>query len=161
MPCAPGCETCDGPNPCVITLNWEQRGVVLGVSALIMCGIPLLIWFTVQYRDVKVCAFDVVQQICSSVSFVFGYTRYKLSRTQIEGLRISACMVVLLSAIVLCFPLVCLYFLRAKPLVVRQLVKNSKTKSLIVFLTHMHFGKFKTMYTVISSHSTFMSRTPL
>ena len=54
LPCAPGCETCDGPSPCVITLNWEQRSVVLGVSALVMCGIPLLIWFTVQYRDVKV-----------------------------------------------------------------------------------------------------------
>ncbi|XP_069112828.1 metabotropic glycine receptor-like [Argopecten irradians] len=54
LPCAAGCDTCEDPSPCILTLNWMQRSVVLGVSGLIMCCIPLLIWFTVHYRDVKV-----------------------------------------------------------------------------------------------------------
>ncbi|XP_060594332.1 probable G-protein coupled receptor CG31760 [Ruditapes philippinarum] len=54
LPCADGCDVCEDDSPCVITLNWSQRSVVLAVSALIMCCIPALIWFTVQYRDIKV-----------------------------------------------------------------------------------------------------------
>ena len=54
LPCADGCDVCEDKSPCVITLNWTQRSVVLAVSALIMCCIPALIWFTVQYRDIKV-----------------------------------------------------------------------------------------------------------
>ncbi|XP_041376919.1 probable G-protein coupled receptor CG31760 [Gigantopelta aegis] len=52
--CAPGCETCDDFSPCIIALNWLQRSIELGVSCLIMCFIPIIVWFTVQYRDVKV-----------------------------------------------------------------------------------------------------------
>ncbi|KAK3610032.1 hypothetical protein CHS0354_032381 [Potamilus streckersoni] len=54
LPCAPGCDTCEDSSPCVITLNWLQRSVILGISGLIMCCIPALVWFTVQYKDVKV-----------------------------------------------------------------------------------------------------------
>jgi G protein-coupled receptor 158 len=52
--CEPGCITCDDPSPCVLTLNWIMRSILLAVSILILCGTPLLVWFTVQYRDVKV-----------------------------------------------------------------------------------------------------------
>ncbi|XP_062614926.1 probable G-protein coupled receptor CG31760 [Saccostrea cucullata] len=52
--CEPGCITCDDPSPCVLTLNWIMRSILLAISILILCGIPLLVWFTVQYRDVKV-----------------------------------------------------------------------------------------------------------
>ena len=38
----------------MLALNWVTRSVVLTVSVGIMCGIVLLIVFTVQYRDVKV-----------------------------------------------------------------------------------------------------------
>ncbi|PVD21196.1 hypothetical protein C0Q70_19364 [Pomacea canaliculata] len=54
MPCAPGCDTCTDPSPCVLTLNWLQRSILLGVSGLIMCFILVLLWFTIQYREVKV-----------------------------------------------------------------------------------------------------------
>lgn len=52
--CEPGCVTCEDPSPCVLTLNWILRSILLAVSILILCGIPLLVWFTFQYRDVKV-----------------------------------------------------------------------------------------------------------
>ncbi|KAK7500249.1 hypothetical protein BaRGS_00008472, partial [Batillaria attramentaria] len=52
--CAPGCDTCEDPSPCVLTLNWLQRSILLGVSGLIMCFILVLLWFTIHYRDVKV-----------------------------------------------------------------------------------------------------------
>lgn len=54
LPCAPGCETCEDGRPCILALNWIQRSILLGIAGLIMCCIPLLIWFTVQYREVKV-----------------------------------------------------------------------------------------------------------
>ncbi|KAL4234147.1 hypothetical protein ACF0H5_005800 [Mactra antiquata] len=54
LPCAEGCDTCEDASACVLTLNWIQRSIVLAVSCLIMCCIPVLIWFTVQYRDIKV-----------------------------------------------------------------------------------------------------------
>ncbi|KAL3859157.1 hypothetical protein ACJMK2_009389 [Sinanodonta woodiana] len=54
LPCAPGCDTCEDSSPCIITLNWLQRSIILGISGLIMCCIPALVWFTVQYKDVKV-----------------------------------------------------------------------------------------------------------
>lgn len=60
--CEPGCVTCDGPSPCVLTLNWVLRSILLAVSILILCGIPLLVWFTFQYRDVKVTR-DVCQHL--------------------------------------------------------------------------------------------------
>ncbi|CAI9727797.1 probable G-protein coupled receptor CG31760 [Octopus vulgaris] len=54
LPCAPGCETCVDGSPCILALNWVLRSIVLGIAGLIMCCIPILIWFTVQYREVKV-----------------------------------------------------------------------------------------------------------
>ncbi|XP_064610873.1 LOW QUALITY PROTEIN: probable G-protein coupled receptor CG31760 [Liolophura sinensis] len=54
LPCAPGCETCTDPRPCILDLDWVLRSSLLGVSVLIMCWIPMLVWFTVHYRDVKV-----------------------------------------------------------------------------------------------------------
>ncbi|KAJ8302765.1 hypothetical protein KUTeg_019161 [Tegillarca granosa] len=54
LPCAPGCDTCEDRSPCILTLNWIQRSLTLGVSCLIMCCIPLLILFTYQYKNVKV-----------------------------------------------------------------------------------------------------------
>lgn len=70
--CEPGCVTCDGPSPCVLTLNWVLRSILLAVSILILCGIPLLVWFTFQYRDVKVTR-DVcqhLQQPCLTETYI-------------------------------------------------------------------------------------------
>ncbi|XP_076449182.1 putative G-protein coupled receptor CG31760 [Babylonia areolata] len=54
LQCAPGCEHCTDPSPCVLTLNWLQRSILLGVSGLIVCFILVLLWFTIHYREVKV-----------------------------------------------------------------------------------------------------------
>ncbi|KAL5021248.1 hypothetical protein ScPMuIL_000403 [Solemya velum] len=54
LQCATGCDTCEDASPCILTLNWVQRSVVLGVSCLIMLFIPVLVWFTVQYSEIKV-----------------------------------------------------------------------------------------------------------
>ncbi|XP_071083633.1 probable G-protein coupled receptor CG31760 isoform X2 [Haliotis cracherodii] len=54
LKCAPGCDTCIDSSPCVLTLNWIQRSIELAVSGLIMCFIAFLVWFTYQYKEVKV-----------------------------------------------------------------------------------------------------------
>ncbi|XP_052061288.1 probable G-protein coupled receptor 158 [Mytilus californianus] len=53
-PCAVGCDTCEDGSPCILSLDWLTRSLLLGISCIVMCCIPLLIWFSVQYRDVKV-----------------------------------------------------------------------------------------------------------
>ena len=52
--CAPGCETCEDGSPCILTLDWIQRSVVLALSCLVVCFIPGLLWFTYRHQDVKV-----------------------------------------------------------------------------------------------------------
>lgn len=53
-PCAAGCDTCEDGSPCILALDWMTRSLLLGISCLIMCCVPLLVWFTVQFRDIKV-----------------------------------------------------------------------------------------------------------
>ncbi|KAK2175881.1 hypothetical protein NP493_697g01005 [Ridgeia piscesae] len=53
LPCAPGCTTCIDDRPCILTLNWVQRSIVLAVACIIVGFIPLLVLFTVRYRNVK------------------------------------------------------------------------------------------------------------
>ncbi|BFZ12928.1 hypothetical protein BsWGS_15967 [Bradybaena similaris] len=54
LSCAPGCDSCTDPSPCMLALNWVLRSILLAVSGLIMSFLLILIWFTVHYRDVKV-----------------------------------------------------------------------------------------------------------
>lgn len=54
LPCAKGCDMCRDASPCILSQDWVQRSIVLGISCLIMCFIPLLGWFTFKYSDVKV-----------------------------------------------------------------------------------------------------------
>lgn len=40
--------------PCVISLDWLQRGILLGLSCVVMMGMPVIMWFVWVYREVKV-----------------------------------------------------------------------------------------------------------
>ena len=54
LQCAPGCDTCVDSSPCILALNWVQRSIVLGLSCFVMAFIPMLVWFTFRYSQVKV-----------------------------------------------------------------------------------------------------------
>ncbi|CAH1779230.1 unnamed protein product [Owenia fusiformis] len=54
LPCAPGCDKCVDDKPCIISLHWDQRRAILGLNSLVMVWIFVLMWFTINYRDVKV-----------------------------------------------------------------------------------------------------------
>ncbi|XP_075215096.1 putative G-protein coupled receptor CG31760 [Lycorma delicatula] len=54
LPCPEGCETCHNANPCVVSLNWIMRSVILILSCIIICCLPVVVLFTWKYSDVKV-----------------------------------------------------------------------------------------------------------
>ncbi|RUS88961.1 hypothetical protein EGW08_003297, partial [Elysia chlorotica] len=42
LPCAPGCDSCDDPSPCILALNWILRSILLTISGLIMSFLLVL-----------------------------------------------------------------------------------------------------------------------
>ncbi|KAF5270913.1 hypothetical protein FQA39_LY08294, partial [Lamprigera yunnana] len=54
LPCAEGCESCDDDRPCVASLNWVIRTVILILSFIIICCLPTVVLFTWKYGNVKV-----------------------------------------------------------------------------------------------------------
>ena len=54
LQCAPGCDQCDDDEPCIVTLNWVLRTILLILQCIIMCCLPIVVLFTYKYQDVKV-----------------------------------------------------------------------------------------------------------
>ncbi|XP_056645240.1 probable G-protein coupled receptor 158 [Diorhabda sublineata] len=54
LPCPEGCESCEDERPCVVTLNWVMRTVILILSCVTICCLPIVVFFTWKYGDVKV-----------------------------------------------------------------------------------------------------------
>ncbi|XP_045478529.1 probable G-protein coupled receptor 158 [Harmonia axyridis] len=52
--CPEGCESCEDDRPCVVSLNWLLRSVILGLSCVIICCLPVVVIFTWKYGNVKV-----------------------------------------------------------------------------------------------------------
>uniref|UniRef100_A0A8D8QJJ3 Probable G-protein coupled receptor CG31760 n=1 Tax=Cacopsylla melanoneura TaxID=428564 RepID=A0A8D8QJJ3_9HEMI len=52
--CAEGCDTCVDERPCVVTLNWVMRTVLLGICCLVILCLPFIALFTWKYGHVKV-----------------------------------------------------------------------------------------------------------
>ncbi|KAI5751798.1 hypothetical protein M8J77_010967 [Diaphorina citri] len=53
LECAEGCETCVDERPCVVTLNWVMRTVLLGICCLVILCLPFIAMFTWKYGHVK------------------------------------------------------------------------------------------------------------
>uniref|UniRef100_A0A6P7EZK0 Probable G-protein coupled receptor CG31760 n=1 Tax=Diabrotica virgifera virgifera TaxID=50390 RepID=A0A6P7EZK0_DIAVI len=54
LTCPEGCESCEDERPCVVTLNWVMRTVILILSCVIICCLPIVVFFTWKYGNVKV-----------------------------------------------------------------------------------------------------------
>lgn len=54
LSCAEGCESCEDDRPCVVSLNWVMRTVILVLSCVIICCLPIVVIFTWKYGNVKV-----------------------------------------------------------------------------------------------------------
>ncbi|XP_063929277.1 metabotropic glycine receptor [Zophobas morio] len=54
LSCAEGCEYCEDDRPCVVSLNWVMRTVILVLSCVIICCLPIVVIFTWKYGNVKV-----------------------------------------------------------------------------------------------------------
>ncbi|XP_064641576.1 metabotropic glycine receptor-like [Lineus longissimus] len=54
LKCAPGCDECTDSRPCVISLDWVQRSILLGLSCMVMASIAIMMLFVWTYREVKI-----------------------------------------------------------------------------------------------------------
>ncbi|XP_077294374.1 metabotropic glycine receptor [Arctopsyche grandis] len=54
LPCAEGCEACKDSSPCVVSLNWLMRSAILALTCVVICCLPIVVFFTWKYGNVKV-----------------------------------------------------------------------------------------------------------
>ncbi|KAJ8670296.1 hypothetical protein QAD02_001555 [Eretmocerus hayati] len=54
LPCAEGCESCEDGSPCVVTLNWLLRTIILVLECCVIACLPTVVFFTWKYGNVKV-----------------------------------------------------------------------------------------------------------
>ena len=84
LECAPGCESCTDASPCIVTLNWVLRTILLILQCIIICCLPIVVLFTYKYKDIK-------------VRTVFWYVRMgqpmdiKINRLLIDPAFVYAC----------------------------------------------------------------------
>ena len=68
LPCAEGCETCQDPRPCVVTLNWVMRIVILILGLINCCILPVIAIFTWKYGHIKVSCEEILLNFCFVLS---------------------------------------------------------------------------------------------
>lgn len=54
MRCAEGCDECIDDSPCIASLNWVLRTIILALSMIVICCLPLVVFFTWKYGHLKV-----------------------------------------------------------------------------------------------------------
>jgi len=52
--CAEGCDECIDSSPCIASLNWVLRTIILVLSLVIIGCLPLVVFFTWKYGHLKV-----------------------------------------------------------------------------------------------------------
>ncbi|ALC39992.1 CG31760 [Drosophila busckii] len=68
LPCAPGCETCTGPEPCLANYHWPFRISLLTISIACAIGTFLLAGYLFRHRRVKV--FKVASPIFLMITLI-------------------------------------------------------------------------------------------
>ena len=57
LKCAEGCESCEDGSPCIVTLNWVLRTILLILQCVIIGCLPVVVLFTYKYKEIKVSYF--------------------------------------------------------------------------------------------------------
>ena len=57
LKCAEGCESCEDSSPCIVTLNWVLRTILLILQCVIIGCLPVVVLFTYKYKEIKVSYF--------------------------------------------------------------------------------------------------------
>ncbi|XP_037708776.1 probable G-protein coupled receptor CG31760 isoform X2 [Drosophila subpulchrella] len=68
LPCAPGCDTCTGPEPCLANYHWPFRISLLTISIGCACGTFVLAGYLFRHRRVKV--FKVASPIFLMITLI-------------------------------------------------------------------------------------------
>uniref|UniRef100_A0A336LQJ2 Phosphodiesterase n=1 Tax=Culicoides sonorensis TaxID=179676 RepID=A0A336LQJ2_CULSO len=66
--CAPGCETCSGPEPCLASYNWPFRITLLTFS--VICGVLTLALAIYMFQHRKVKVFKVASPIFLTITLL-------------------------------------------------------------------------------------------
>ena len=54
LKCAPGCESCADYSPCIASLNWVLRTILLILQCIIIASLSIVVLFTIKYKEIKV-----------------------------------------------------------------------------------------------------------
>lgn len=54
LKCAEGCDECEDSSPCIVSLNWVLRTILLILQCVIIGCLPVVVLFTYKYKDIKV-----------------------------------------------------------------------------------------------------------
>lgn len=75
LPCAEGCDVCVDNRPCIVSLNWVMRTIILILSCVIILFLPAIVFFTWKYGNVKASGLDfhLILILSSFASFFFFF----------------------------------------------------------------------------------------
>lgn len=89
--CAPGCDSCTDPRPCLATYNWPFRMTLLTISVLCAAMSLALIGYMYRYRKVKV--FKVASPKFLTITLIGCAIMYSEMAAIFPILDVYACIV--------------------------------------------------------------------
>jgi len=73
--CAEGCDECIDSSPCIASLNWVLRTIILVLSLVIIGCLPLVVFFTWKYGHLKVNILITIKtKLITKMSLILNYT---------------------------------------------------------------------------------------
>lgn len=72
--CAEGCDECIDSSPCIASLNWVLRSIILGLSLVVIGCLPLVVFFTWKYGHLKVIFIVIIVKKLQQVNTLLDIT---------------------------------------------------------------------------------------
>ena len=98
LKCAEGCESCEDSSPCIVTLNWVLRTILLILQCVIIGCLPVVVLFTYKYKDIKVRIFIKLKWVSHIFENIFLFSNFFFEKVQlcvllcIKTMNITACI---------------------------------------------------------------------
>ena len=80
LKCAEGCESCEDSSPCIVTLNWVLRTILLILQCVIIGCLPVVVLFTYKYKDIKVRIFINLKWVSHIFENIFLFSNFFLKK---------------------------------------------------------------------------------
>ena len=85
LKCAEGCESCEDSSPCIVTLNWVLRTILLILQCVIIGCLPVVVLFTYKYKDIKVRIFIKLKWVSHIFENIFLFSKLFLKSSIVRA----------------------------------------------------------------------------